>query len=141
MASTDDQLQSLLAAVVDRTVRTKRFPKSYERSAPEHVDTRGLRIPIARLASDDRVLILTTSGLRELCRDHNIDARAIQDRIASQGLLKPNTWLGTEGRCYPFRGTDLPNASVQARALVFDLDALEGVVAPDNIVALKRGAA
>ena len=135
--SSDDQLQSLLAAVVDRTVRTKRFPKFYDRSPPEHVDTRGLRIPIARLASDDRVLILTASGLRELCRDHNIDAKAVQDRIQAQGLLKPPSWLGGDGRCYPFRGTDLPNAGVQARALVFDLDALEGVIAPSNVVALR----
>ena len=94
------------------------------------------------MAEVDRVLAITMPGLRELCREHSIDVRSLTERLEREGALKPYAWLGVEdekAKLYPFRGTDLPNAGVQTKCLVIDLDALEGTVREtNNVVQMKR---
>lgn len=143
LSSIDDQLSTILAALTDRVVRTKHFPRGRLRpGSVEHVDTRGIRHPIARMAEMDRVLVITLPGLRELCREFTIDVRGLTDRLEREGTLKSASWLGvdeTHGKIFPFRGTDLPNAGVQTRCLVIDLDVLEGAVREtSNVVQLTR---
>jgi hypothetical protein len=143
LSSIDDQLSTILAALTDRVVRTKHFPRGRLRpGSVEHVDTRGIRHPIARMAEMDRVLVITLPGLRELCREFTIDVRGLTDRLEREGTLKSASWLGvdeTHGKIFPFRGTDLPNAGVQTRCLVIDLDVLEGAVREtNNVVQLTR---
>jgi hypothetical protein len=94
------------------------------------------------MAEMDRVLVITLPGLRELCREFAIDVRGLTERLEREGTLKSASWLGvdeTHGKIFPFRGTDLPNAGVQTRCLVIDLDVLEGAVREtNNVVQLTR---
>jgi hypothetical protein len=143
LSSIDDQLSTILAALTDRVIRTKHFPRGRLRAGSvEHVDTRGIRHPIARMAEVDRVLVITMPGLRELCREFNIDVRGLVERLGRDGALKPSSWIGVDdghGKIFPFRGTDLPSAGVQTKCLVIDLDVLEGAIREtNNVVQLTR---
>ncbi len=127
LPSFDDQVQSFLSSLVGRTVVTRHFPRRSQRVAPEHIDLRSLRDPIARYAVEDNLLIVTTAGLRDWCRENAIDAGRMVDRLHGHGYIRPYAELGfgAHGKLYPFRGTDLPSASTQCQVILFDLGVME----------------
>jgi hypothetical protein len=139
LATVDEQLHQILSAITNRTARTKEFPRGGSHSyKTEYIDETRLHKPIARLGEKDRVLVLTMTGFRELCREFSIDSRQLLQRIEQAGFFKPHAWAGisgTHGKIYPFRGTSLTSAGLQARCLIFDLAAMEtsGTVVPEPI--------
>lgn len=138
----DEQIAGLFAYISDRTVVTREFPRGLKPpTKAEHVDLRGIRAPAARYAIDTRVLVVTLQAVKEFCLAAQVDFREFKAKAESRQLVHPGAWVGTGGdNIYPFRGTDMPLASAQSRAMIFNLDALSGGIAlPSNVVPLHSG--
>jgi hypothetical protein len=124
-------LQQVLSDLVIRTVQTKTFPKQpIAKGQAEHVEWRSHHAPIARQPLDSQVLIVTKPGLREMCRLRRIPPGPFIASCDEAGLFLAPMWSGVRdpaGRIYPFRGTDLPNASAQIQCFIIDLGKLDTV--------------
>ena len=122
----DDQIQQVFAALHDRTVHTKSFPRGAKRQVPEYVDPRSVRDPIARACADENVLAVTATGFRQVCMGLEIDARALIERAEREGWLYKHFWAGLGPHCkmHLFRGTSLPLAATATKVYLFNLAAM-----------------
>jgi hypothetical protein len=126
LASYHEQLHAVIAATIGRTVNSPTFPRT--RVAPankEVVDLQRVKDPIAREFRDEEVLGITMQGFTDICRDLKINAHNLLGELERHGLLKDPFWLGLDkrGRVSLFRGTSLPSANTQTRAIAIDLKA------------------
>lgn len=87
----EDHLQDFLASLNGRTVVTKWFRdgRVHRDKTNEFVDESRLRNPIARHAVEDRVFMVTTSGLAEWCKERGIAAGWLKDELDKRGYVVP----------------------------------------------------
>lgn len=136
-----DELASVFAALAERTMHTREYVKGKwpNGKAPEHIDMRGLRDPVARYARDDNLLLVTQTGLKTICAKFNIDYRDFINQANKRGYFRPISWIGaTSELIAPFRGTDTPLAPMQTKCVLFNLEAMGEVASVvSNVVQMS----
>ena len=127
----EDKLTSIIGELSRRMVRTKRYPRGRVRASDiEGVDSRVVTNPCARYSSEEKVLVITSRGLQEICHEKKFGYMKLLNELKNGGFIRSYESLGsseTHKKMFPYRGTDLPNANLQATCVPIDITKFEEI--------------
>jgi hypothetical protein len=96
----------------------------------EGVDSRVVTNPCARYSSEEKVLVITSRGLQEICHEKKFGYMKLLNELKNGGFIRSYESLGsseTHKKMFPYRGTDLPNANLQVTCIPIDITKFEEI--------------
>ena len=119
----DAAIDGFLRSLYQRTVVTKEFGDRKGHTERSTVEFRG--VPVARVATDKKMMVVLQSALQEYCRDRKLDYQSVQQSMVERGIIQmpppgvDRVQKNRAYRAYPFRGVaDV----ISGQANVFRLD-------------------
>jgi len=112
----EDYLQAFFSDTHHGIIRTKRFGDG--RSKAEYVDETALRSPIGRIATDDKVFLITKTAFSRWCKENSADEAKLLVDWEGAGYLQRQP---KDDRERITKGTNLPGTQVRCLHFKYDV--------------------